>query len=90
MLVWIVNCSNYLLWVNDFNISICLDISGSYFASARLFKTQFNRLVSKHTQVNVFQVKHDVDNIFFDAFNSGKLVSCALNFESDDCTAADA
>ena len=56
----------------------------------RLRHAEFDWFVAFNAEVYTFEVKCDVDDIFLDTSNGGKLVGCAFDTECDDCATTNA
>ena len=78
-----------MLRVDNLNLSISCNIPSGYCTSALLLKPQLDWLITVHNQVDTLEVKHDVNNIFFDARYGSKLMCRTLHSESRKGSAAD-
>src|SRR5688500_13455914 len=76
--------------MDDLDIGCCLDGSGGNSASALLFETKLNWLIGVNLDADIFNVEHDVDDIFFNTFNGCNLVTRTFYTESDNRTTANA
>ena len=86
--LWVVNCADDMLRVDNLNLSVSCNIPSGYCTSTLLLKAQLDWVIAVNNQVNTLEVEHDVGDIFLDARHRSELVRCTLHSESRKGSAA--
>ena len=73
-----------MIAVDDFDIGGFLDIAGLHFARTALAQNHAARTFTMHAQRNLFQVEHDVGDVFTHAGNGRELVQHAVDLHCGD------
>ena len=67
--LWIIDCTDNLLWIGDFDSGWKGDITSFYNTRTFLLEMDLDRLIGVGLQMNVFKIQDDVNGIFYDTWN---------------------
>src|SRR5262249_22731485 len=72
---------NVLLWIESLDLPTSFDICCRYIFWTLYRKSDCLRLIRKHLETNLFQIKDHHDDILFDAFHCLKLVAHTIDLD---------